>query len=119
MAAIDYLKNFLRNEGFRFEETENLISFKVQGNNYLAFKNKSSYLQITTIWGYECDRHKALEICNELNNDRYIVKCVIVNDSLWCSWEFLPTEQTTSDNFMSIFNLLESTVRQFFEKSNE
>ena len=51
MAAIDYLKNFLRNEGFRFEETEDLITFKVQGNNYLAFKNKSSYLQITTIWG--------------------------------------------------------------------
>ena len=119
MAAFDYLKNFLRNEGFRFEETENLITFKVQSINYLAFKNDSSYLQIATIWDYECDRHKALEICNELNNDIYIVKCVIVNDSLWFSWEFLPTEQTTSDNFMSIFNILERTVRQFFAKSNE
>lgn len=27
MAAIDYLKNFLRNESFRFEETESLLNF--------------------------------------------------------------------------------------------
>lgn len=119
MAAIDYLKNFLRNEGFRFEETEGHINFKVQGNTYFAFKSDSPYLQIMIMCNYPCSKAKALEICNELNGDQYITKCVVVEDRVWCSWEFLPTEHTTTDYFMTIFHLLDLVSDKFIAKANE
>ena len=119
MAAIDYLKNFLRNEGFRFEESESFLNFKVQGNTYYAFKSDSPYLQIVIICNYGCTRSRALEICNQLNSDKYITKCVVNDDRVWCSWEFLPTEHTTTDYFMTIFQLLDHVSDEFLAKSNE
>lgn len=54
MAGFHKLLEFLRNEEFRFEEKDDLITFKIQGRNYLAFKNRESpFLQIVSIYDVE------------------------------------------------------------------
>lgn len=119
MAGFDYLKNFLKNEGFRSEESEGLLNFKIEGTTYFAFKNDSRFLQIFIPCKYECSKSKALEICNELNSDTYIAKNVVNGDRVWCCWEFEPTEQTTADDFMTIFHLLDKISDDFLEKANK
>lgn len=120
MAGYKYLLEFFKNEGFRFEEKDSLIMFKIQGRNYLAFKNgDSSFLQIVSIYDVEgISRTKLLETCNSLNEDRFVLKYTIneSSDALWCSYEFEPNASTTNDDYMSIFNLLEKGVHDFFEK---
>lgn len=49
MYGYEFLKKFLREEGFRMNDEDSIISFKYQGNNYLVFKSESPYLQIVMI----------------------------------------------------------------------
>lgn len=120
MAGFQKLLEFLRNEGFRFEEKDGLITFKIQGRNYLAFKNgESPFLQIVSIYDVEGNsRSKLLEMCNIMNQERFILKYTINDgsDALWCSYEFEPNASTTAEDYMSIFSMLEKGVNDFFEK---
>lgn len=120
MAGFHKLLEFLRNEGFRTDEQDGLITFKIQGKNYLAFKNgESPFLQIISIYDVEGNsRSKLLETCNTMNQDRFILKYTINNgsDALWCSYEFKPNSSTTTEDFMSVFSMLEKSVNDFFEK---
>lgn len=120
MAGFHKLLEFLRCEGFRFEEKDGLITFKIQGRNYLAFKNEESpFLQIVSIYDVEGNsRSKLLETCNTLNQDRFILKYTINDgsDALWCSYEFEPNASTTGEDYMSVFSMLEKGVSDFFEK---
>lgn len=121
MKGIDYLKEFLSKEGFRFEEEERFIDFKVQGVTYIAFKNDSSFLQILCLCKLpdRFDRTKALELCNDINGDRFVVKLTINGDKLWCSWEFEPSSLTTSEDYMGIFSILDKVSDEFIDKLNE
>lgn len=120
MAGFNKLLDFFRNEGFRFEEKDSLIMFKIQGCNYVAFKNEDNpFLQIVSIYDVEGNsRSKLLETCNTLNQDRFVVKYTINegSDALWCSYEFKPNASTTTEDFMSIFSMLEKGVSDFFQK---
>ena len=121
MKGIDYLKEFLSKEGFRFEEKERFIDFKVQGVPYFAFKNDSSFLQILIVCelpdGF--NRTRAIELCNDINGDKFVVKLTINGDNLWCSWEFEPSSLTTSEDYMSIFTILDKVSDDFIAKLNE
>lgn len=120
MAGFNKLLDFFRNEGFRFEEKDSLIMFKIQGCNYIAFKNENNpFLQIVSIYDVEGNsRSKLLETCNTLNQDRFILKYTINegSDALWCSYEFEPNASTTTEDFMSVFSMLEKGVSDFFKK---
>lgn len=120
MAGFNKLLDFFRNEGFRFEEKDSLIMFKIQGCNYIAFKNENNpFLQIVSIYDVEGNsRSKLLETCNTLNQDRFVLKYTINegSDALWCSYEFEPNASTTTEDFMSVFSMLEKGVSDFFKK---
>lgn len=119
MVGYDYLKKFFKEENFHYMEEDAFISFKIEGVNYHAFKQDTPYLQIIIICNTEGQsRSKILEVCNSMNQDKYVVKFTVTQDSdrVWCSYEFQPTENTASDDFMVIFRLLDKSSDEFFER---
>lgn len=121
MAGYESLIKFFREEGFRYEEKESVLSFKIQGVSYFAFKNDSPFLQIVLICNTENQsRNKLLEICNTLNQEKFVVKFTVTEDSdrVWCSYEFEPNSATTSDDFMAAFQILDKATDELFEKLN-
>ena len=108
MKGYEYLKNFLREEGFRFNEEESYISFKFEGNTFVAFKKETSFLSILQICNANgSSRSQLLEKCNDLNDQYFIVKFTVHDDKVWCTYEFMPSSQTTSDDFITILTLLD------------
>ena len=118
MYGYEFLKKFLHEEGFRMNDEDSIISFKYQGNNYLVFKSESSYLQIVMICNTKnIDTHKLLDVCNSMNSDKFVVKFTVDNSgNVWCSYEFKPTEETSSDDFDTILVLLDKASDELFEK---
>lgn len=117
MFGYNYLKNFLQEEGFRMNEEDGHFSFKFQGSTYVAFKNESTYLQIVLICNTgDIDRSHLLEVCNSMNRDRFVVKFVAMQSTVWCSYEFKPSNETSSDDFENIFLLLDKASDEMFEK---
>lgn len=119
MAGIDYIKNYLSNEGFRYEENEGHISFKYEGVKYVALKNSDSpYLQIVILF-FDVNsenRVKCLEVCNEINANKFVIKFTIDDDTVWCNYELRPTASTTDDEFSTILSLMSQAVDLFYEK---
>lgn len=101
MAGYHYLLNYLQNEGFTFNEDNDQISFKYQRFVFSAFKNELQFLQIVApCITSNVSRDKLLDICNELNDEFFIIKfSMIREDCCWCSYEFIPTEQTSNEDF--------------------
>lgn len=117
MAGFNYLLNFLKDEGFRIKEEENHFSFKYQGSLYIAFKNDSPYLQIVLICNTKSfTRSKLLEVCNEMNEEKFVIKFTVQDETVWCSYEFRPTEHTSSDEFETALILLDKASDEMFEK---
>lgn len=115
MFGYEYLKNFLREEGFRINEENTFFSFKYQGKNYVAFKNEGPYLQLVMI----CDtsqhsKYKLLEVCNKLNSDKFVIKFIVNDDDVWCSYEFIPTQKTSGEDFETILILLDNSLAELF-----
>lgn len=119
MKGFEYLVKFLKEEGFRYDENDSRLSFKVQGNPFYAYKNDSRFLQIVLFLDIEGqNRSKMLELCNSLNQDLFVIKFTVNKDSnrVWCSYEFEPNASTTSDDFMAAFRLLDKYTDEFLEK---
>ena len=110
MAGFEYLKKFFQSENFRYEEEEGI----------LAFTNDSPFLQIVIVCNISNkDKTKILEICNELNSDKFVTKFILRGERVWCSYEFNPSEHTSSDEFMAIFSILDKTSDEFLEKMSK
>ena len=93
MAGFEHLKKFFQSENFRYEEEEGILSFKIQGVNYFAFTNDSPFLQIVIVCNISNkDKTKILEICNELNSDKFVTKFILRGERVWCSYEFNPSD---------------------------
>ena len=120
MAGFEYLKKFFQSENFRYEEEEGILSFKIQGVNYFAFTNDSPFLQIVIVCNISNkDKTKILEICNELNSDKFVTKFILRGESEWCSYQLSPSEHTSTDEFMAIFSILDKTSDEFLEKMSK
>ena len=120
MKGYEYLLRFLHEEGFRKNDEENFFSFKFEGNTYLVYKNDSPYLQVLLLLranGY--DRTKMLEACNKLNDDKFVVKFTVHDDTIWCSYEFKPSNETTNDEFALIFTLLDKGSDELYAELNK
>lgn len=116
MFGYEYLEKFLHEEGFRINEESSFFSFKYQGKNYVAFKNESPYLQLVMM----CDtsqhpKSKLLEVCNKLNSDKFVVKFIVNGDDVWCSYEFIPTQKTSGEDFDTILMLLDNSLAELFK----
>ena len=110
MAGFEYLKKFFQSENFRYEEEEGIF----------AFTNDSPFLQIVIVCNISNkDKTKILEICNELNSDKFVTKFILRGERVWCSYEFNPSEHTSSDEFMAIFSILDKTSDEFLEKMSK
>lgn len=120
MKGYEYLLRFLNEEGFRKSDEENYFSFKFEGNTYLVFKNDSPYLQVLLLLradGY--DRIQMLEACNKLNDDKFVVKFTVHDATIWCSYEFKPSDETTNDEFAVILMLLDKGSDELYAELNK
>ena len=107
MTGFDYLKNFLQEEGFHFQDEEGYISFKFEMTTFIAFKNDSPYVQIVVVCNAEgYDRTKVLDVCNRMNQEKFVLKFVVQGETVWCSYEFMPSEHTTASDFGMFLSLL-------------
>lgn len=118
MHGYEYLKKFLSEEGYRItDENERHFIFKYQGTSVFAFKNESPYLQIVVMCNTsKYSRSKILEVCNEINFDKFIVKCMAGEQAAWVSYEFRPDQHTTNEEFDHIIRVLDNTSDLLFEK---
>lgn len=120
MTGFDYLKKFLQEEGFRFTDDDSFISFKFEGNTFLAFKNDSPYLQVLQLLNVaNQSRSKLLEVCNKMNDEKFVIKFTVHDDRVWCSFESKPTDRTTADEFSLMMTLLDRASDDFFEELNK
>lgn len=121
MYGYEYLKNFLREEGFRVNDKEKSFSFKYNGVSFTVYKDKTKYLVINLLCTVkDASRSKILEVCNDLNRSKFILKFSVDSENLvWCSYEFIPTDKTDSDDFDTIFHFLDQATDEMFEKMKQ
>lgn len=120
MKGYEYLLRFLNDEGFRKSDEENYFSFKFEGNTYIVFKLDSPYLQVVLLLnGESYNRTQMLEACNKLNNDKFIVKFVVRNSIIWCSYEFKPSDETTNEEYALIMTALDKGSDELYAELNK
>ena len=118
MYGFEYLKKFLREEGFRVNEKEGSFSFKYNRMIYSVPKEENKYLVINMICSVNnVDRGKLLEVCNSLNRDKFVLKFTVdSDDDVWCGYEFIPSERTTPDDFEDVFQSLDMATDEMFAR---
>ena len=117
MTGFDYLKNFLQEEGFRFQDEGGYISFKFKGITFVAFKSDSPYLKITVLCkALDYDKSKLLDVCNQMNMKMYVMKFVVGDRAVWCNFEFIPSEHTTKDDFVISLELLDEASNELLAR---
>ena len=118
MYGFEYLKKFLRDEGFRINEKDGSFSFKYNGVNYSVRKEEKKFLDIDLICTTkDNNRSKLLEVCNSLNREKFVLKFSVDSDNdVWCSYEFVPTENTTPDDFDTIFEMMDKGTDEMFAR---
>lgn len=118
MYGYEYFKKFLDEENFRYEENEKMIIVKYQGVIYVAWKNEAVYLQLTMSF-FDVDSSnydKCLRVANELNKERFVLKTTVLDDSVWCNFEFIPNEAYTSSDYIEIMHVMDNNADSFVER---
>lgn len=117
MKGYEYLKNYLKEEGYRFDEEETIISFQYEGTTFIAFKKDSSLLTILVVCNANGkSRSYLLEKCNEFNDNYYVIKFAVHDNKVWCTYEFEPSEHTTSYNFAFYLMSLDKATDEFLQE---
>lgn len=112
MKIIDLVKNYLSQEGYRYDiDSDGDIHFKYQGIN-LFFTDSGSdntYFQIImpNIYDVEGNRMKVLEATNTVTRDIKVLKAYLVENHLWLSIEmFIDSTPEIGDFFPRCLDLL-------------
>lgn len=117
MYGYNYLLNFLNSEGFRKDDHEKFFSFKFEGTSFLVFKHDSPVLQVILLLNADgFSRSKMLEACNKLNDENFIVKFVAQENTIWCCYEMIPSENTSKDEFSLIMTFLDKTSDEMYKE---
>ncbi|MBR6445275.1 MAG: hypothetical protein IKS94_02415 [Prevotella sp.] len=116
-------KEWLQNNGVKFEEEEFGLVFRYQGSNFIIFnpKNDELFFQLVMPGIYEVqpgEKMKVLEIANTLTRD---VKClkVVVQDggSVWLMTEIFIDKTPDIDDFMErLLDILHEGRYHFYSK---
>lgn len=121
MTAKDYLKEFLSNEGYRYEENPDSghISFKFEGIKYVFLNNSGKQLLQIAILFYdvnEDNRFAVLEACNKVNSDKAMVKLTADEDTVWANWEdIVPEDGYPLARIDMALNMLKTAFNLFYE----
>lgn len=51
-----------------------------------------------------------------MNDNKFIIKFVVNDPNVWCSYEFKPNKDITSDDFDTIFLQLDKATDELYEK---
>lgn len=121
MNGYEYLKNFLREEGYKIQtENDSWLTFKYQGTTVFGFKNASPYLQLVVMCNtQDIPRSKVLDVCNTINDDKFVVKCIAREDGAWVCYEFEPSDRTSSQKFEDILGYLDSVSDMLLSKLSD
>lgn len=120
MTGYDFLLEFLEKENIRHKESGNVIQFCLQGINYLSFKSDTDFLQISVLLKAkdELTKLQVLELCNDLNSEKFITKFVFSEKRVWCNLEFIPSPKTTTEAFHRALRILDNNSDEFLIRMN-
>ena len=121
---MDIYKNWLADNGVKFEEKDYGLTFKYQGG-YFIIGNNANDLQyfnliMPGIYDFadhpEMPRIKVLEALNKINAQYKVVKAVCDDEDCWLTTEiFIDSTPDVEDYFERLLNILHQSRMEFFQ----
>lgn len=114
MRTEELVKEFLSNEGYRFDvDGDGDIHFKYEGVNlyFTVDKDDQNYFRLImpNIYQLEGNRVKVLEAINTVARDLKVIKAFLVEDRLWLTVElFIDSTPELEDFFPRCMGLLKA-----------
>lgn len=114
MRTEELVKEFLSNEGYRFDvDGDGDIHFKFEGVNlyFTVDKDDQNYFRLImpNIYQLEGNRVKVLEAINTVARDLKVIKAFLVEDYLWLTVElFIDSTPELEDFFPRCMGLLKA-----------
>ncbi len=118
MTAGDYLKKYLRDEGFQFKvDDDGDISFKYQGTTFMMTQDSNdSVFAIFLIFKFEGNsKQKIMELCNKFNIEKNLVKFSASDSLVFCTYECLITDGFSVGFLPQILGYLDSVSDDFIK----
>lgn len=125
MAVYDLMLDFLANEGFRPKEEDFGLVFKVEGLNFLFFKddNDDQYFRLTLPGIYDVNDDNELAVLRAINGANAamkVVKLYILGEGddrdVWVAFEIL-LDNTPDMGFVErAINLLKAGRQDFYRR---
>jgi len=121
---MDIYKNWLAENGVKYEEKDYGLTFKYQGGYFIIGNNEkdSQYFNIVMpgIFDFadnpDVPRIKVLEALNKINADYKVVKAVCDNEDCWLTTEiFIDSTPDVEDYFERLLNILHQSRMEFFQ----
>ena len=117
-------KNWLSENGVKYEEKDYGLTFKYQGGYFIIGNNSkdSQYFNIVMpgIFDFgdnpDVPRIKVLEALNKINADYKVVKAVCDQEDCWLTTEiFIDSTPDVEDYFERLLNILHQSRMEFFQ----
>ncbi len=121
---MDIYKNWLSENGVKYEEKDYGLTFKYQGGYFIIGNNSkdSQYFNIVMpgIFDFgdnpDVPRIKVLEALNNINADYKVVKAVCDQEDCWLTTEiFIDSTPDVEDYFERLLNILHQSRMEFFQ----
>ncbi len=121
---MDIYKNWLSENGVKYEEKDYGLTFKYQGGYFIIGNNSkdSQYFNIVMpgIFDFgdnpDVPRIKVLEALNKINADYKVVKAVCDQEDCWLTTEiFIDSTPDVEDYFERLLNILHQSRMDFFQ----
>ena len=116
-------KEWLQNNGYRFQEEEFGLTFKYQGANFIIFNpgNDNLFFQLVMPGIYDVqpgEKVKVLEIANSITREVKCLKCVVQDGgSVWLMTEIFIDSTPELDDFMErLLGILHEGRFRFYSK---
>ena len=122
MRTEELVKEFLSNEGYRFDvDGDGDIHFKYEGANlyFTVDKDDQNYFRLImpNIYQLEGNRVKVLEAINAVARDLKVIKAFLVEDRLWLTVElFIDSTPELEDFFPRCMGLLKAGREKIAEE---
>lgn len=119
MTTKELVRNFLQQEGYKFEETTNLFRFKAQGLNYVCDADERDpiffRIMVPVIFSAndrpEISREQVLQACNNIVEQIKVLKAYMDSDGDVS----LTIEQFVSEDTQDLTNVLERSINLLAE----
>lgn len=121
---MEIYKNWLSENGVKYEEKDYGLTFKYQGGYFIIGNNEKDeqYFNIVMpgIFDFadhpEVDRVKVLEALNKINADYKVVKAVCDDEDCWLTTEiFIDSTPDVEDYIERLLNILHQSRMEFFQ----